>query len=333
MSRSYIADIADIASEQWGLVTTAQARTAGASPQVMARLARAGQLERLAHGVYRLGGAPRSQHEDLRAAWLALDAGRSPADRIAGNGLEVVSHRSAAVVLALGDVEADVHEFTVPGRRQTRRDDVVFHRGAVSQTDWTLVEGLPVTTPVRTIADLAGAHVDRGHLATVARDAMTRHDVPADTIAVTLAPHARAYGLTAGAGTALMELLLDEAGVPLSALEAVRHSSQRLQELLTSDRTTELVRQHAGTTIGPRLSEAIRGVVADTLRQSGLLGSVAATNSAVPSADVITTITRQIADSPAVRRVIQTAVEWHRDVEGAPADAGGATTEEDPTQP
>jgi hypothetical protein len=67
--------------------------------------------------------------------------------------LAVVSHRSAAVVLELGDIYADVHEFCSPARRQTRRPDVRLHRGAVRAEDWALVDGLPVTTPLRTITD------------------------------------------------------------------------------------------------------------------------------------------------------------------------------------
>lgn len=40
----------------------------------------------------------------------------------------VVSHRSAAALYRLGDLPADVHEFTLPARRQTRRVDVRPHR-------------------------------------------------------------------------------------------------------------------------------------------------------------------------------------------------------------
>ena len=61
--------LADISSEQWGLVTTAQARAAGATTQQMARMAKAGDLVRLSHGVYRLAGNPVNRHEDLRVDW------------------------------------------------------------------------------------------------------------------------------------------------------------------------------------------------------------------------------------------------------------------------
>jgi hypothetical protein len=234
MIRTSIAKLADIGAEQWGLVTTAQARAADITPQAMARLARTGQLERLAHGIYRLAGTPYDLRDELRAAWLAIDPRHSPTERLDDDDLAVVSHRSAAVVLELGDVDADVHEFTAPHRHQSRRADLRFHRGHVTHDEWTLVSGLPVTTPVRTIADLAASHLDRGHLAGVVRDALVRYDIPAATLAAELADYAYSYGVTAGAGSKLLEVMLDEAGVPASTVDAVRHSRTMLEQLSTS---------------------------------------------------------------------------------------------------
>jgi hypothetical protein len=59
-------------------------------------LAKAGILDRVAHGVYRLAGAPPPDYPDLRAAWLQL-APQVPAwERTPEQG--VVSHRSAAAL-------------------------------------------------------------------------------------------------------------------------------------------------------------------------------------------------------------------------------------------
>ena len=58
----------------------------------------------------------------LRAAWLQLAPGVPAWQRCADQG--VVSHRSAAAVFGLGHLPADVHEFTLPARRQSRRGDV-----------------------------------------------------------------------------------------------------------------------------------------------------------------------------------------------------------------
>lgn len=211
-------EIAAIAADQWGLVTAAQARGVGITAQNMSQMAKAGDLVRLAHGIYRLAGNPIDRHEDLRAAWLALDPSRTAAGRIAEQEVDMVSHRSAALVLELGDLEADVMEFTVPQRRQTRRTEVRLHRGA-THGDWALADGLPVATPLRIIADLATAGIDRGHLATVVRDAMIKYDLSTDAVAGVLARFARRYGGATGNGSGLLTVLLREAGVPRSTID------------------------------------------------------------------------------------------------------------------
>src|ERR1700730_112179 len=126
VATSTLTRLADIAQDQWGLVTRRQAEKARTSPRTLGRLAADGSvLERVAQGVYRLAGAPVPDHMDLRAAWLQL-APETPAwDRTAEQG--AVSHRSAAALYGLGHLPADRHEFTVPVRRQTRRPDVRLH--------------------------------------------------------------------------------------------------------------------------------------------------------------------------------------------------------------
>ncbi len=115
-----VLDLADLAAEQWGLVTTAQARSVGVSPQAVARLTNQGALERMTHGVYRVTGAPPSPLDNLRAAWLALDPERRAGERLRGQAPAVVSHRSAAAIHELGDLEAHEFEFTSAAPRSTR---------------------------------------------------------------------------------------------------------------------------------------------------------------------------------------------------------------------
>ncbi|MBK7822870.1 MAG: type IV toxin-antitoxin system AbiEi family antitoxin domain-containing protein [Tessaracoccus sp.] len=55
---------------QWGLVTSAQAPR-GVTHMNLTRLTESGDLVRVTHGVYRDAGAPSTEHEELRAAWLA----------------------------------------------------------------------------------------------------------------------------------------------------------------------------------------------------------------------------------------------------------------------
>jgi predicted transcriptional regulator of viral defense system len=206
--------LGDLAAEQWGLVTAAQATSLAVTSQALARFARQGVLERLVHGVYRVAGSPPSPLDDLRVAWLALDPARRSLDRLRDARPAVVSFRSAAVVHGLGDLAADTMEFTVSRRKQSRRPDVRIHRGELGREDWTIVDGLPVTTALRTIQDLAAARIDGGHLASVVRDALTLQLVDDGQVAKVLRPHAHQYGAKRGNGDALVSRFLAEAGVP-----------------------------------------------------------------------------------------------------------------------
>ena len=127
--------------------------TAGISPRTLNRLTAAGgPLEKVAHGVYRLRGAPPADHETLRAAWLQLAPGLPVWERTEDQG--VVSHRSAAEMYGIGHLPEEHHDFTVGARHQSRRPDVRLHRRALNDTEWIVLRGLPVTRPSRIASDL-----------------------------------------------------------------------------------------------------------------------------------------------------------------------------------
>jgi hypothetical protein len=169
-----------------------------------------GSLTRVAYGVYRITGAPIHTHEELRAAWLALDPHRSAAERLGSTDLAgVVSHRSAAWIHELGDIDADVKEFTTQFRRRTRRPDHRFHVGRVATGEWARVDGLPVTNPLRTIADLAADRLDGGHLAGILRDTLETGKASRVEIENVLKAHSRRYGLRRNDGQLLVQNLFD----------------------------------------------------------------------------------------------------------------------------
>ncbi|MGW6278810.1 type IV toxin-antitoxin system AbiEi family antitoxin domain-containing protein [Kribbella sp. NPDC055071] len=247
--------VAAIADEQWGLVTTAQARAAGVSPQSMARLANDGVLERVSHGVYRVVGAG-SPLDDLRAAWLALAPEQQASDRLQKPDA-VLSHRSAARYHQLGDLDADRFEFTVAARKQSKRADVSFHREHLHPDDWQIVSGLPVTTIVKTIGDLAKAQTDGGHLAGVVRDGMALGSVTADEISSALSPFAHHYGQHLGHGRALLRYLLEEAGIPRATQQAAELVGPR-----PSQADSALL--HALALLDPRVPRDLRNRAAHT---------------------------------------------------------------------
>ena len=164
--------LARIAEDQWGLVTRRQAERAGVSRATLQRRTADAVLERVAYGVYHLTGAPMPDHLDLRAAWLQLAPDVPAWERTLEQG--VVSHRSAAALYGLGHLPADVHEFTLPTRRQSRRPDVRLHRRTLQPSACIELRGLPVTRPSRIVADLLRANEDPEAVAHVVADPAAR---------------------------------------------------------------------------------------------------------------------------------------------------------------
>lgn len=188
--------LAEYTAQQWGMVTAAQARAAGVSRVEVARLIADGALEQVpgAARVYRLTGAPIDPDRDpIRAAWLQLGGGAKPADRLRTPDA-VVAARSAALVLGLGDLAADVHDFYLTGRRQPRRRDLRLRVRHLPRTDWQISDGLPVCTPTRIVADLLDAHEDGQSVAAICRDALTAGLTDHSRLAAVIADHAAAYG-------------------------------------------------------------------------------------------------------------------------------------------
>lgn len=313
---------ADLAAEQWGLVTTAQVRSLGVSPQTVARLAAEGGLDRVTHGVYRVSGVPPSPLDEVRAAWLALDPARRVADRLRDESPVVVSHRSAAAILGLGDLEADRSEFTSLGRKQTRRPGIQIHRGHVGPTEWTVVDGLPVTTVVRTVADLAAARVDGGHLASVVRDALTRQQVDEQLLADALRRHAHHYGVGVGDGKALLARFLQESGVsepleravvlasPTGSDELARRSREQAVQLKElKEQLADIQRSLAPVA---RISEQIANlpamkVIAEAAQQLEILKGSPAVKSTSTALQTVAEQQAVLVNSPAMKAVAELA--------------------------
>ena len=212
---STIGRLTDLAEAQYGLVTTRQAERRGVPRRDLARLVQAGGYERVGHGVYRVGGAPRPRLLDLRVAWLQLAPGTGLDQRTAGDG--VVSHASATLVYEVGLLSPWRYEFTVPSSRRvrSRREDVVIHSAPVADTDVVWTDGLLLTTPRRTVADLCGVRTDGEHLADVVCDFLRRGLSTRDDMAAARAPHATAYlGCPADGEQFLHHLVALISGVP-----------------------------------------------------------------------------------------------------------------------
>lgn len=188
-SRDALRLLAEVTESQWGLVTSAQAGARGVSYMNLTRLVESGDLVRLAQGVYRDAGAPGGQHEELRAAWLATDPAKLAHERLRERPCTaVVAGESAARLHGIGDLRGMRSEFATPTRRQTQRADVRYRTRVLPGGDVTVREGLPVTTPERTIADLVEDRQDLSIVGDALRDAARRSRLDVDRLADLLAP-------------------------------------------------------------------------------------------------------------------------------------------------
>jgi very-short-patch-repair endonuclease len=131
-----------IARRQHGLLTRAQVLSTMSSGAIERRV-RAGRLEPVRRGVYRMAGAPETWEQQLLAVCLAA-------------GPEVcASFRSAAVLSRLEGFEPELLEVTHFGSRPSEMDGVVIHESSVfDKRHITQVLGIPTTSMARTLCDL-----------------------------------------------------------------------------------------------------------------------------------------------------------------------------------
>jgi hypothetical protein len=120
-----------------------------------------GQLHEVFLGVYVLGVRRISRKGRWMAAVLA-----------AGEGA-LLSHRSAARLWQLLSPAAEWAEVTCPPTRVVERKGIVGHVSVVAEDERIVEEGIPVTSPFRTIFDLA-AVVDKRTLERALHEAEVR---------------------------------------------------------------------------------------------------------------------------------------------------------------
>lgn len=201
-------------ADQWGLVTTAQARQDGITANHLRRLTQAGLLTPAGHGTHQLTGAPTPRHLEVKVAWLRLDPATPAWQRLPNHpDSGVVSHASACQLHELGDLPIGIVEITTPRRRTTRDRGMRLHTAQLCRDDITIVDGLPVTTPARTILDLLQAPTDGGHVGGVLVDAAELLLMDVEAFAARALPLAKIYGLPPTAtGRQFLDYLAAQAG-------------------------------------------------------------------------------------------------------------------------
>ena len=133
----------NIAEEQGGYFTAAQARGVDFSWERLSNNVKSGKFKRVAPRIYRLVQFPASAHEDIIVTWLITGPNST------------ISHESALAFYELSDVlPAEIHVI-VPRTASRRRPNIRQHTSQLAPDEITKRGGLQVTTVSRTIADVA----------------------------------------------------------------------------------------------------------------------------------------------------------------------------------
>ncbi|MFA5874071.1 MAG: type IV toxin-antitoxin system AbiEi family antitoxin domain-containing protein [Anaerolineales bacterium] len=151
-----------IAEAQAGYFTARQAHEAGYSRERLSDLTARDQFIRVQRGIYRLPHFPASRFEDLFIAHL----------RTGPNS--VISHDSALAVYDLSDVLPSEIHVIMPRTGSRRRDSLRLHTNKIDVDEVTRREGLPVTTPSRTIADVIANGLGRDLVRQAVEDAIRK---------------------------------------------------------------------------------------------------------------------------------------------------------------
>lgn len=139
----------NLAEDQMGYITTAQAAEAGVSPMTLVMMTRRGALERTSRGVYRLVDFPSYPLAQYMQATLW------PYERPG-----VLSHETALALYEMSDIDPAKVHITVPTKFRIQRQVpsyIIVHRADLAASDVTIFERMPITTPERTVRDCIAA--------------------------------------------------------------------------------------------------------------------------------------------------------------------------------
>jgi very-short-patch-repair endonuclease len=166
-------ELGELASRQYGVIARGQLLALGFGAGAIRGRIRSGRLTPVHAGVYLVGHVARARLATEMAAVLACGRGA------------VVSHRSAAVLwgLVAGTAGAVPVDVTVRyGWAPNRHGIRVHRRDAVERGDLRPMDGLTVTSPARTLFDLASL-VNLAELEAAAAEGERRHGVRSAALA------------------------------------------------------------------------------------------------------------------------------------------------------
>jgi predicted transcriptional regulator of viral defense system len=160
-------DLLTLANAQQGCFTTDQAVAVGVDNRALYRHVRSGRIVNLRRGIYQVAHYPTPAQDqlDLIIAWLWSEQ------------RGVLSHETALQLHGLSDaLPARIH-LTLPAewpRRRLHPEDLALYFAEVPETHRTWIGAVPVTSPARSIVDVARANGDPDIVEAAATQAIVR---------------------------------------------------------------------------------------------------------------------------------------------------------------
>lgn len=132
-----------LAENQHAVVSRDQLLGVGYTREAIDHRIKTGRLHPLHRGIYAVGRSNVTDHGRWMAAVLACPG-------------SVISHSSAAALWRIGTEERDLVELSLPSLSRRRRPGLQIHqRPSLADRDVTTEYGIPVTTPIQTLIDMA----------------------------------------------------------------------------------------------------------------------------------------------------------------------------------
>jgi very-short-patch-repair endonuclease len=152
-----------LSKRQHGVVARSQLMELGLSSEGIRHRIGKGRLHRVRPGVYAVGRPELTRH----GCWMAAVLSCGPE--------AVLSHDSAAALWEIFPAERGGIEVSVPAPADRRRPGIVVHRRTIiGPADVTRRHGVPVTTPICTLVDIA-ASMTRDQLESAVNEADKRN--------------------------------------------------------------------------------------------------------------------------------------------------------------
>lgn len=159
----------EVADGQAGYFTARQAREAGYDYRLQHYHRERGHWIPVGHGLFRLARYPEGENEDL-VRLILWSRNRD------GEPQAVASHETALRLHGLSDLMPEKVHLSVPkGFRKPPPKGVVLHKADLSDGDVEARDGFGVTTPLKTVLDVARSReVSPEHLESAVREAVAR---------------------------------------------------------------------------------------------------------------------------------------------------------------